>query len=85
VSGHSPMTANVQVRFKKPTPLNAPLILVAQLAWQRRSVLGMKAELRDEHGTVLALAQGEFLSRGPADIARFNSRLPDDLRIPQPS
>jgi uncharacterized protein (TIGR00369 family) len=68
--GHAAVTANVQVRFKKPTPLGAPLVLVANVEWERRSVLGMKAEVRDEYGKVLASAQGEFLSRGSVKDAR---------------
>lgn len=70
--GHAAVTANIQVRFKKPTPLNVPIVLVATVEWERRAVLGMKAEVRDEQGKVLAFAQGEFLSRGSVENARAN-------------
>ncbi len=72
-AGHLAVTANIRVRFKRPTPLQQPLVLQASLVWQRAAVLGMKADLRDESGRVLALAEGEFLARRSATGANVAS------------
>ena len=68
-AGHRGVTASVNVRFRKPVPLGEPLELAGEVRWQRRSVLGLDATLRDADGTTLAHADGHFVSVGPIEAA----------------
>jgi uncharacterized protein (TIGR00369 family) len=74
-AGHRGVTANVAVRFRKPVPLERPIVVRGRVAWQRRNVLGVEASIFDEGGGVLAHAEGKFVSRGRLDAA-------DDRRNP---
>jgi len=65
--GHRGMTASVNVRFRKPVPIGAPIELRGKVMWQRRNVLGLEAEVLDANGTVLAHAEGHFVSKGHVD------------------
>jgi uncharacterized protein (TIGR00369 family) len=74
-AGHRGVTAAVSVRFRKPVPLERPIEVRGRVAWQRRNVLGVEANVLDTGGTVLARAEGSFVSRGPLESA-------DDRRNP---
>ncbi len=74
-AGHRGVTANVAVRFRKPVPLERPIVARGRVAWQRRNVLGVEASIFDADGNVLARAEGKFVSRGRLDAA-------DDRRNP---
>lgn len=74
-AGHRGVTASVNVRFRKPVPLEAPIDVRGRVAWQRRSVLGVEATIFDADGTLLVQAHGHFVSRGPLEAA-------DDRRNP---
>ncbi len=74
-AGHRGVTASVNVRFRKPVPLERPIEIVGRVAWHRRNVLGVEARVLDEAGTLLAQAEGSFVSRGPLEAA-------DDRRNP---
>lgn len=74
-AGHRGVTASVNVRFRKPVPLEQPIVIRGRVTWQRRSVVGVEATVLDTGGTVLAQAEGSFVSRGPLEAA-------DDLRNP---
>ncbi len=68
-AGHRGVTAAVSVRFRRPVPLEAPIEVRGRVTWQRRNVLGVVAEVADAAGTVLAQAEGSFVSRGSLDAA----------------
>jgi acyl-coenzyme A thioesterase PaaI-like protein len=68
-AGHRGVTAAVSVRFRRPVPLEAPIEVRGRVTWQRRNVLGVVAEVLDAGGTVLAQAEGSFVSRGSLDAA----------------
>jgi acyl-coenzyme A thioesterase PaaI-like protein len=68
-AGHRGVTASVRVRFRKPVPLEAPILIRGRVTWQRRSVLGVEGSVLDESGNVLASAQGSFVSRGKLEAA----------------
>lgn len=68
-AGHRGVTASVSVRFRKPVPLERPIEIVGRVTWQRRNVLGVEAKISDEAGTLLAEAEGSFVSRGPLEAA----------------
>ena len=74
-AGHRGVTASVNVRFRKPVPLDVPIEIRGRVAWQRRNVVGVEARVLDTNGTVLAQAEGSFVSRGRLDAA-------DDRRNP---
>ena len=74
-AGHRGVTATVSVRFRKPVPLERPIVVRGRVTWQRRNVLGVEGNIFDEGGTLLAHAEGSFVSRGRLDAA-------DDRRNP---
>jgi uncharacterized protein (TIGR00369 family) len=74
-AGHRGVTATVDVRFRKPVPIGQPIEARGWVAWQRRNVLGVEASIVDASGSVLAHAEGKFVSRGTLDAA-------DDRRNP---
>jgi uncharacterized protein (TIGR00369 family) len=74
-AGHRGVTASVNVRFRKPVPLERPIEVRGRVAWQRRNVLGVEASILDAGGQLLAHAEGHFVSRGRLDAA-------DDRRNP---
>lgn len=74
-AGHRGVTASVNVRFRKPVPLEHPIEVRGRVTWQRRNVLGVEASIFDAAGSLLAHAEGSFVSRGRLDAA-------DDRRNP---
>lgn len=74
-AGHRGVTASVDVRFRKPVPLERPIEIRGRVTWQRRNVLGVEAKIFDDAGALLAEAEGSFVSRGPLEAA-------DDRRNP---
>jgi acyl-coenzyme A thioesterase PaaI-like protein len=73
--GHRGVTASVSVRFRKPVPLEAPIEVRGRVTWHRRTVLGVEGRVLGADGTLLARAEGSFVSRGRLDDA-------DDRRNP---
>ena len=74
-AGHRGVTASVNVRFRKPVPLEQRIEVRGKVTWQRRHVLGVEASVLDADGNVLARAEGSFVSRGKLEAA-------DDRRNP---
>jgi acyl-coenzyme A thioesterase PaaI-like protein len=74
-AGHRGVTASVSIRFRKPVPLERPIEIRGRVTWQRRNVLGVEGKITDGSGTLLAEAEGSFVSRGPLEAA-------DDRRNP---
>ena len=74
-AGHRGVTATVSVRFRKPVPLERPILVRGHVTWQRRNVLGVEGNIFDDDGTLLAHSEGSFVSRGRLDAA-------DDRRNP---
>ncbi|MBV8372590.1 MAG: PaaI family thioesterase [Candidatus Eremiobacteraeota bacterium] len=68
-AGHRGVTASVNVRFRKPVPLEMPIEVRGRVAWQRRNVLGVEATIFDGAGGALVHAEGHFVSRGSLDAA----------------
>ena len=73
-AGHRGVTASMNVRFRKPVPLEQPIVITGRIAWTRRNVLGIEAAVQDASGTVLLDGEGKFVSMGGLDDA-------DDYRI----
>ncbi len=62
--GYLGVTADLKLRFRNPVPVGAPLVVRAKVLWQRRTVLGIEASVCDAAGTLLASAEGSFVTRG---------------------
>jgi uncharacterized protein (TIGR00369 family) len=73
-AGHRGVTATVDVRFRKPVPLEQPIEARGRVVWHRRNVLGVEASVLDAAGSVLAHAEGRFVSLGA--IGAADDRLP---------
>lgn len=74
-AGHRGVTAAVNVRFRRPVPLERPIEVRGRVTWQRRNVVGVEGDILDNDGTLLAHAEGSFVSRGRLDAV-------DDRRNP---
>jgi uncharacterized protein (TIGR00369 family) len=59
-AGHTAVTMEITVSYKKPTPAETPLRLTGRLLEQRRRVLLTQGEICDQSGTLLASAQAKF-------------------------
>jgi acyl-coenzyme A thioesterase PaaI-like protein len=55
------MTARLEVRYRRPLPLDQPIRVTATVTKDRGKRLEATAELRDESGALLAQATGLFL------------------------
>lgn len=77
-AGERGMTAAMQMRFRAPVPLGEPLTVTGAVRWKRRNVLAVESAVRDARGTVLASAEGSFVSRGPLGKERLG--VPDAPR-----
>jgi uncharacterized protein (TIGR00369 family) len=62
--GEKAMTASCEVRFRKPVPLGEKLVMRGRYKERRRNVLFLEATVALEDGTVLATADGTFVSLG---------------------
>jgi uncharacterized protein (TIGR00369 family) len=63
-AGEKAMTASCEVRFRKPVPLGEKLVMRGHVKERRRNVLYLEAALTLVNGTVLATAEGSFVSLG---------------------
>jgi len=63
-AGEKAMTASCDIRFRKPVLLGEKLIVRGRVKDQRRNVLLVEASVEREDGTVLATADGKFVSSG---------------------
>ncbi len=71
--GERAMTAAMDLRFRAPVPLGAPLVVTGSVRWQRRNVISLAASVALADGTVLAGGEGSFVSVGPLGEARLGS------------
>jgi len=64
-AGERAMTAAMQTRFRHPVPIGVDLFLRARVTARRRNVLFLEAAVEAAlDGTVLATAEGTFVSTG---------------------
>lgn len=60
------MTARMEVKYRKPLPLEREMTVTAEVTRERGRVLDAEAQLRDERGKVIVEAKGMFV-RLPRD------------------
>ncbi len=63
-AGEVGMTADLKLRFRKSVPVGRPVTVRANVLWRRRNVLGIASAIHDAAGTLLASAEGSFVSSG---------------------
>lgn len=73
--GERGMTAAMQMRFRAPVPLGDPLTITGAVKWKRRNVIALDAAVLAADGTVLASAEGSFVSKGP--LGKASLGVPD--------
>jgi len=62
--GYLGVTGDLKMRFRNAVPVGEALLVRGNVLWKRRMVLGIEASVVDAHGTLLASAEGSFVSRG---------------------
>lgn len=62
------MTAELNVRYKRPVPTDTPLTVTGRVTEQRRSLFTCTAAITGPDGTVLSEATGKFLT-APKELA----------------
>jgi uncharacterized protein (TIGR00369 family) len=73
--GERGVTASMQLRFRAPVPLGEALTITGAVKWKRRQVIALEAAVAGADGTVLASAEGSFVSQGPLGKERLG--IPD--------
>jgi uncharacterized protein (TIGR00369 family) len=58
------VTGSIELRFRKPIPLDEPVRVWARVVDRRARVASTEAELRDRQGTLLASASARFMVVG---------------------
>ena len=74
-AGHRGVTASLDARFRKPVPLDEPLVVFGRVTAQRRNVLSLEGRVSDAAGRTLVEGTARFVSRGPLEAV-------DDRRNP---
>lgn len=69
------MTAKLEVRFKKPVPIDAPLRLKGEIVRQDTRVLEGRGEIRLADGTLAVEAFGTYVRLPDEQIAQFQEAL----------
>lgn len=58
-------TAELTVKYHKPSPLDEPLVISAEVTSHRKRLLECRAELRRDDGTLVASASAKLLQGNP--------------------
>ena len=61
------MTGEMKMRFRASVPIGEPLVVRGKVLWERRSVLGIEADIRAQTGRLLASGTGSFVARGTVE------------------
>ena len=70
VRGYLGVTADLRTRFRAAIPLGVPLVVSGAVQWQRRNVLGLRAQVAKEDGAILAYGEGTFVIKGRLEPGR---------------
>ncbi|HEY4692202.1 MAG TPA: PaaI family thioesterase [Bellilinea sp.] len=74
------VTASLEVRFRKPCPLNTPLKLIGQVNEDKGEIILASSRIEDESGAILATAKA-VLVEAPADLTRKIELQPEDWKV----
>ncbi len=68
-AGYRGVTASMSTRFRAPVPLETELTVSGEVLWRRRTVLGLRAEVRTGEALLLS-GEGHFVIKGRlSDVA----------------
>lgn len=70
------VTAEIMIRYKKPTPLDIPLKAVAEVTENNRRIFKARGELLLPDGTAAVLAEGVYVKQPLSRIADLNQADP---------
>ncbi len=62
--GYLGVTGDLKLRFRRAVPVDEPLTVRGNVLWHRRTVMGIAASVHDAAGSLLASAEGSFVTRG---------------------
>jgi uncharacterized protein (TIGR00369 family) len=65
-------TARLNVRYRKPVPLESRLRVEAWMVRDRGKLMELRAEVRDEEGTLLAEGDGVFMKLDPSTAGQLS-------------
>ncbi len=71
------MTVKLEVRFRKPVPIGARLVLKGQITKQSNRMIEGRGEIRSEDGVLLAEAEGTYIRIPEDQMAAYRSALLD--------
>ncbi|MDQ2795884.1 MAG: PaaI family thioesterase [Actinomycetota bacterium] len=71
VTGHHAMTVQLEVRYRRPTPLGVPLTFTTELDRVAGRKLNVTGRVRTADGTTTAEAGGVFLELTAANVAQL--------------
>ena len=69
------MTAKLEVRFKKPVPIGAPLKLKGEISKKNGRLLEGRGEIRLADGSIAVEAHGTYLRIPDAQLEQYKSAL----------
>jgi len=74
------VTASLEVRFRKPVPLNAEVIITGRLKEDKGEIILAASKIEDQNGQILATANAVMVET-PADLAHKLEMTPDDWKV----
>ena len=74
------VTASLELRYRKPVPLNTPLKVIGEVTDDKGEIIHASSRIEDESGQILATAKA-VLMEAPSDLIRKIELKPDDWKV----
>jgi acyl-coenzyme A thioesterase PaaI-like protein len=74
------VTAALELRYRKPVPLNTPLKVIGEVTDDKGEVIHASSRIEDETGQILATAKA-VLMEAPSELTRKIELKPDDWKV----
>ncbi len=74
------VTAALELRYRKPVPLNTPLKVIGEVTDDKGEIIHASSRIEDESGQILATAKA-VLMEAPSDLIRKIELKPDDWKV----
>ncbi len=74
------VTASLEIRYRRPVPLNTPLKVIGELIEDKGEIIHTTSRIEDEQGHVLANARA-ILVEAPAELATKLELGPDEWQV----
>jgi uncharacterized protein (TIGR00369 family) len=69
--GYQAVTASLEIKFKRPSPILEPLIVYGEVTEVHRKLIRAKAYVAKEDGTILATGVSTFLNQSQSGTRSF--------------